>query len=152
MSLVVGDRERAQDVAQEALLRACVHWSKVRRADSPTAWLYRVAFNLAKSQFRRRTRGNRALQRVVGEAGRGPADGADATDAVAIRAAVAALPPRQGQALVLRYYADLSVAETARLMSCPEGTVKTLTSRAIDGLRREGLVERTPTTKVTTDD
>lgn len=54
---------------------------------------------------------------------------------VAVREAIAALPRRQRTALVLRYYADLPVAEVADLMGCPENTVKTLTRR---GLQRLG--------------
>jgi RNA polymerase sigma factor (sigma-70 family) len=60
---------------------------------------------------------------------------------VAVRAAVAALPPRQRAAIVLRYFADLSVRVTAAVMGCAEGTVKALTSKAISALRARGLVD-----------
>jgi RNA polymerase sigma factor (sigma-70 family) len=64
----------------------------------------------------------------------------DTASALAVRHAVAQLPVRQRSALVLRYFADLSVAETADAMRCPEGTVKTLTRQAILALRDQGLV------------
>lgn len=63
----------------------------------------------------------------------------DAADVVAIRTAVAALPRRQRTALTLRYFAGLSVTETAADMRCAEGTVKSLCSQAIAGLRLEFL-------------
>ena len=58
-----------------------------------------------------------------------------------MRDAVAALPERQRRALVLRYFSDLPVVEVATMMGCPEGTVKTLTARAIAALRGAGLVD-----------
>jgi RNA polymerase sigma factor (sigma-70 family) len=66
---------------------------------------------------------------------------ADAADAIAVRDALDALPERQRGALVLRYFSDLPVAEVAAIMGCPEGTVKTLTARAIASLRKAGLVD-----------
>ena len=53
-----------------------------------------------------------------------------------IRGAVASLPRRQRTALILRYYVDLSVREVASVMECPEGTVKTLTDKAVESLRQ----------------
>ena len=47
LSLDVGSRELAEDLAQETLVRVCAHWRRVRRADSPSGWAHRVAFNLA---------------------------------------------------------------------------------------------------------
>ena len=54
LSLFVGSRELAEDLAQETLVRVCDHWRTARAADSPTAWAHRVGFNLAKSHGRRR--------------------------------------------------------------------------------------------------
>jgi RNA polymerase sigma factor (sigma-70 family) len=65
----------------------------------------------------------------------------DRAAALAVRDAVAALPEPQRQALILRYFADLSVRETASAMRCPENTVKTHTRRALDALRLSGLVD-----------
>lgn len=56
-------------------------------------------------------------------------------DRLALRDAIASLPHRQKNALILRFYADLSVRETASLMDCPEGTVKTLTRKGLAALR-----------------
>ena len=71
-------------------------------------------------------------------AGGGSAGGHVAA-AVAVRGAVAALPQRQREAVVARYFADLSIAETAKAMRCAPGTVQALTPQAIANLRRAGL-------------
>ena len=117
----------------------CTHWSKVRDADSPSAWAHRVGFNLAKSHHRRGAAWRRLRTRAIPEAGRYESDEATAVG-VAVRAAVAALPEPQRQALVLRYFADLSVHDVAAAMGCPENTVKTHTRRALESLRTRGLL------------
>lgn len=152
LGLVCGDPDRAQDLAQDALVQVCVHWTRVSRADSPTAWLYRVALNMAKSHFRRRGRHDRAMRRLHSEAVTAGAQSVDAADVVAVRDALMLLPRHQREALVLRYYADLPVSEVARLMGCPEGTVKTWTSRAITALRGLDLVDGPPVTEAARDE
>lgn len=124
-------------------MRAIRDWRKVQKMDSPEAWLHRVALNLANSFFRRRAAEARAKERLAAEPQRSmpPASLGD----LAVRQAVAALPRRQKTALMLRYFAGLSVSETAGVLECPEGTVKTLTHKAIATLRGlpqlEGLRE-----------
>lgn len=134
LALYVGDAGLAEELAQEALVRLCQHWPRVRMMERPGGWLTRVALNLARSSWRRRTAERRALARL------GPpveaAVDPDVATTLAVRRAVAALPERQRRALVLRYYARHSVAEVAAEMSCAEGTVKSLTSKAIAALRR----------------
>lgn len=136
--LYTGDREFAMDLAQEALARAYRDWKKVSGLESPVGWLHRVAFNLANSAFRRRLVERRFLARSAGSTQDMHHD-PDAGEAVAVRRAVAKLPRRQKTALVLRYYADMSVAETAKAMDCAEGTVRALTSQALAALRTSGL-------------
>ncbi|HEV2889040.1 MAG TPA: sigma-70 family RNA polymerase sigma factor [Frankiaceae bacterium] len=133
LSLYTGDADLAEELAQEALARACRSWRRVESYDAPGAWVHRVGINLANSHFRRKACERRARERV----GAAPATYTepDAADAVAVRAAVASLPRRQRTALVLRYYADLPVAEVAAQMQCREGTVRALTAQAIAGLR-----------------
>lgn len=112
-------------------MRAWERWPEVVAADSPVAWVHRVAFNLATSRFRRRAVERRAYRRVAGaDATAGP----DLT-AVVVRAAVTQLPERQRAALVLRYFADLSIDDSATAMDCAPGTVKALTNQAIASLR-----------------
>jgi RNA polymerase sigma-70 factor (sigma-E family) len=137
LALHCGDRDVAAELAQETLARVWERWSTVERMDSPEAWAFRVGFNLAASRFRRGAAERRARARL------GPADdhAPDAADALAVRAAVASLPPRQRSALVLRYFADLSVERTAEVLGCAPGTVKSLTSQAIASLRDRFDVE-----------
>jgi RNA polymerase sigma factor (sigma-70 family) len=143
VALYCGDVAVAEEIAQEALARACRYWPRVSQYDAPGAWARRVALNLASSHLRRRALERRARARL---AARTPDayEGSDVADAVTVRRAVSSLPPRQRLALVLRYYADLSVADTAAQMRCAEGTVKALTAQGIAALRatlNDSLIE-----------
>ena len=137
LGFYVGSRDVAEDLAQETLLRACLEWETVRYHPSPHGWVMRVGFNLARSRFRRLGAARRATVRL--EAAQDSVHEPEAADVLSVRRAVLALPERQRRALVLRFYAGLSVRETAEHLGCPEGTVKTLTYRAIGALRRVGL-------------
>jgi RNA polymerase sigma-70 factor, ECF subfamily len=136
LTVYCGDVDLAGELAQEALARLCLSWTRVRRMANPQAWVTRVALNLANSHFRRKKAERRATERSAQATDLVHVD-PDGADAVAIRTAVARLPHRPRCALVLRYYAGFSVAEVADLMGCPEGTVKTLTRKAIASLREE---------------
>ena len=140
LSLDVGSRELAEDLAQETLARVCTHWRRVRRADSPSAWAHRVAFNLAKSHGRRQATWARVQPSWPRDRPLGAVD-PDRASVLAVRDALATLPTPQRQALILRYFADLSVRDTAAAMRCPENTVKTHTRRALDALRSSGLLD-----------
>jgi RNA polymerase sigma factor (sigma-70 family) len=139
LSLDVGSRELAEDLAQETLARVCTHWRRVRRADSPSAWAHRVAFNRAKSHGRRPATWARVQPRAV-DRPIGAVD-PDRATVLAVHDALATLSDAQRQALILRYFADLSVRDTAAAMRCPENTVKTHTRRALDALRASGLLD-----------
>ena len=134
LALYTGDRYLAEDLAQETLIRLHQNWPTVCTHPSPEAWASRVALNLAGSWWRRRGAERRANQKVERRPAASPIDPADV---VAVRSAVASLARRQRAVIVLRYYQGLSVRETAEVLACPEGTVKSLTSSAIAGLRRE---------------
>lgn len=138
LSLYCADTGVAEELTQETLARVWVNWDKVRVMSAPSGWTYRVAMNLANSAFRRRSAERRAQQRLLDRGGVPnllPHVDPDTPDTLAVRAAVAALPPRQRAVVVLRYYSDLPVEEVARLMSCAEGTVKSLTHRAMQTMR-----------------
>lgn len=116
-----GDRGHAEDLAQEALLRAYRRWEVVGRYEKPGAWTRRVALNLATSAHRRRRSERRAVERLaarphpVADAGPGRTE---------FWAMVRTLPRRQAAAVALYYLADESVAEVAHDMGCAEGTAK----------------------------
>jgi RNA polymerase sigma factor (sigma-70 family) len=140
LSLYCRDQHLAEELAQDVLLRVIDRWSRVRRLDCPSAWAHRVAINLANSHLRRRLAERRALRRL---SGRSPAtqQDADTPTALAVRAAVSGLPRRERAVVVLRFFADFPVRDVAELLAMPEGTVKTLTARALAALRATGLAE-----------
>lgn len=120
-----GDIAEAQDVVQEAFSRALPRWPTLREYDDPVAWVRKVAWNLATSRWRRVRRlvalGHPDSDRPVPE---------PTPDRVALRAALAELPERHRQAIVLHYLADLSVSEIAVMTGAAEGTVKSWLHRA----------------------
>lgn len=142
LTLVLGSRAIAEEIAQDALAKALVHWQRIGTYDRPEAWVYKVALNLARSWFRRLAAERRAYRRagpLLDPAEPGPEE--QVTTAMVVRTAVAGLPDRQREVLACRFYADLSVGETAAAMGCAEGTVKALTNRAVTTLRRSGLAQ-----------
>lgn len=138
LSLYCADPGVAEELTQETLARVWVNWNKVREMSAPGGWTYRVAINLANSRFRRKGAERRARDRYTargGVAGLEPHHDPDIADTMAVRQAVADLPSRQRTVVVLRFYSDLPVEEVARLMGCAEGTVKSLTHRALQTMR-----------------
>ena len=132
--LLCGDRGHAEDLVQTALLRTARRWRTARR--QPEAYARRVVVNLTKDRWR-------DLARRPAEA---PIDGAEervgsvkAFDGLLDRdellRAARQLPPGQRAVLVLRFFDDLSVEETAATLGCSTGTVKSQTSRALAALR-----------------
>lgn len=128
-----GDRWLAEDLAQEALVRACDRWSKVRRLDSPVGWTFRVGVNLGRSRFRRRSAERRANAR------RGPEPSvhhdADTADRIAVNEALCELTDRQREAVVLRYFLGMTAGQAAATVGSTEGAVRVQTHRAIGRLR-----------------
>src|SRR5437879_4345838 len=137
MVLFCEDRMLAEEITQEALARALERWRYVGVMASPEAWTYRVAFNLGRSWFRRLTFERRANERIM--RGELVIPLPDAASAVAVREAVVALPDRQRAVIVARYFAGLSIEETAGALHCARGTVKSLAHKALQNLRRAGL-------------
>jgi RNA polymerase sigma-70 factor, ECF subfamily len=130
---LTGDRHRAEDLAQEALLRAQRDWRRIAAYDRPGAWVRRVALNAASNAGRRRGRERRALARI-GTADEYAAE-VPAGDEELWRA-VRELPEHQRWAVVLHYVEDRPVAEVAFVLECSEGAVKTHLSRARATLAR----------------
>jgi DNA-directed RNA polymerase specialized sigma24 family protein len=121
--LTAGDTHLAEDLVQTALARLYVAWPKVRRAGTESAYVWRIIVNVHIDEVRRPCLGGSE-----------------------VRAALGALPPGMRAAVVLRHWLDLSVGETAELMNCSEGTVKSQTAKAAARLRdllSPAAVERT---------
>lgn len=137
LSLYCGDGLLAEELAQEALIRLCRDWHKVKRMENPRAWLQRVAINQANSYFRRKAAERRARGRLEGYA-RDLAVDSDTAAAMVVRQAVSSLPRRQKTVLVLHYFGDLSMGQVAGLMGCSENTAKSLARRGVAALRATG--------------
>lgn len=124
---VCGDLAEAEDVVQEAFARA-VGRAGFERLDNPEAWLRTVAVNVARTRHRRRRLG--ALLTARSAAGDdAPLGAGDTDDRLTLMAALARLPRPQREAIALHHLADLSVAEVARTLGVPDGTVKARLSR-----------------------
>ena len=130
--LQYGSQALAEDIAQEAMVRAWERWSDVSAVGDRERWTFRVAFTIANSGLRRRAAERRALSRSHRSE---VTDDHDRGDAIAVRHALLALPQRQRQAIVLRYYAQLSAIEAGDVMGCAAGTVRALTSQGLATLR-----------------
>ena len=132
LGVALGDADRAEELAQEAFTRAYARWRSVSQMDRPVAWVYVVAMNKARRDFRR----DEAPQEMVeGQAQEDPA-GRVATS-VTLKAALAELSPRQRAVVVLRCLADLSTAEVADALRCAPGTVKATLHVGLKRLRIE---------------
>jgi RNA polymerase sigma-70 factor (sigma-E family) len=129
--LLTGDHGHAEDLLQTALLRTARRWRQAKVAPLPYA--RRVLANLAKDRWR--NRGRRAVEH--GSAPELVHDGSTAQLLLrhALVQAVLALPVRQRAVLVLRFFEDLSVDETAAVLGCSAGTVKSQTHRALATMR-----------------
>lgn len=132
-----GDPRLAEEFAQDALIRAGDRWKRVGQMASPAGWTFRVGANLAKSHFRRKSAERRAYARY----GAPPDVAADTADALAVRESLQELPDRQRQAIVLRYYLDLSPDEAGDVMGISGQAVRNLVHRAVSSLRDEFLTE-----------
>lgn len=136
LDLYCGSRHVAEELAQEALLRACRRWRHVSELQSPVGWCYRVGVNLARSQFRRRRVEARAHQHLRSrESGVVEAPTAGVDTALQVRAALDELTDRQREAVVLRYFLDLDMYETAELLGTTPGAVRATCHRALASLR-----------------
>jgi RNA polymerase sigma-70 factor (sigma-E family) len=128
------DWHRADDLVQTALTRTYVHWRQVRAADNQDGYVRTI---LVREFVRER--GSFWARRVVltseppDSTGRAPRSGG--TD-LFLAEALALLPPRRRAALVLRFYCDLSVDQTADVLGCSPGTVKSQTAKGLASLRQ----------------
>ncbi|MFC5381116.1 SigE family RNA polymerase sigma factor [Aquipuribacter nitratireducens] len=137
--LLTGDWGRAEDLVQVALERLWPRWERVTRRGSPDAYVRRVMVNAAVDWRRRRWTGE-VPHDVLPEPAAAVAVDHDLAHVVV--AAVRALPPRQRATVVLRWFDDLSEADTAAALGCSVGTVKSQSAKAAAALRRHpGLAD-----------
>jgi RNA polymerase sigma-70 factor (sigma-E family) len=132
--LLCGDWERASDHAQEGLIRVYVAWPRLIRRGGEFAYARRAVVSAFLDASRKRS----STEQPTAESAERPSgeDVATAvTDRAALMSALARLPKRQRACVVLRYFEELDVRETAAALRCSEGTVKSQTSRALASLR-----------------
>lgn len=138
--LLCGDWHLAEDMMQNALVRMYRSWSRID-SDVPLGnyarkVLLRVWLDERRKPWRRRERGSDTVPDIA-DVAPGPAEHAQRDWARAVvQRGLRELPPRQRATLVLRYFDELSVSETAEILGCSEGTVKSQTARGLDALGR----------------
>lgn len=129
--LLTRDHGHAEDLLQTALTKSWFQWSRI--AGDPEPYVRKVLVNTYASWWRRKWHGEQPTGELPD---RGGPDGHDATSAGQdLWSAMERLPRRQRAVVVLRYFEDLTEAETARVLECSVGTVKSQTSKALAKLR-----------------
>jgi RNA polymerase sigma-70 factor (sigma-E family) len=132
--LLTHDWHGADELVQATITRLYVHWRRVRSAGDVDAYVRRMLINGFLEE--RRSRWGIRLQRWP-QTPETPVDGPDVETRMTVRAALAEVPPRQRAVLVMRYYCDLSVDDTAAALNCSPGTVKSLTWHGLGALRKK---------------
>jgi RNA polymerase sigma-70 factor (ECF subfamily) len=114
-----GDRELAADATQEAFVRAYGRWNRIGKEPWAGGWTTTTALNLCKRMGRKASR-----RRAIESAGGGQNVGSGNEDWYSVHEALARLPHRQRQVIVLHYFCDCPISEVAQLIHTSEGTVK----------------------------
>jgi RNA polymerase sigma-70 factor (sigma-E family) len=130
--LLCQDRHRADDLVQQAIIKVYVHWPKASGADNTDAYVNAI---LVREFLHERRSGWTRRVRVTDQLPDAPILATDPDGLMDLQAAVAALPPGQRAVLVLRYYCDLNIYQTADALGCTTGTVKSQTAKALAALR-----------------
>jgi RNA polymerase sigma-70 factor (sigma-E family) len=140
--LVCGHRQTAEDVVQTALVKTYLVWGRLRDRGALDGYVRRAIVNehisLLRRPWKRRERASEGLSTPVPENGAETAaveDRLDHETRTVLFDLVRELPPRQRAAVVLRYYEGFTEPETAAVLGCSVGTVKSQTSRALQTLR-----------------
>ena len=128
--LLTGDHGHAEDLVQTALLKTYRHWARVTAKGDPTAYVRRVLVTTHTSWRRRLSSTEQVIETLPDQAAAAVPD----RDEERVRA-LRELPPRMRAVVVLRFFEDRSEAQTAELLGCSVGTVKTQSSRAMARLR-----------------
>ncbi|MFD4412880.1 SigE family RNA polymerase sigma factor [Streptomyces sp. NPDC058475] len=143
--LLTGEQHAAEDLVQSTLEQVYVAWRRVGAADDPEAYVRRVMINAHARKHRRKLKEFLAPKDDSGLTHELPDSGdriAQADDRSALLKALSELPARQREAVVLRYWEDLSESQTAEAMGCSVGAVKSNAAKGIAKLRAiPGLAE-----------
>ena len=132
---LTGDWSLAEELAQDAFVRVWRSWTNLRQQESAPAYLRTTVLNLARTSMRRRLREFRGVQEAGAAREQQRGEPAVPGARVDVLRALAHLPQRKRECVVLRYYLDLSEAQTAHALGISVGTVKSQTARALQQLR-----------------
>ena len=147
--MLSGNRADAEDLLQTALAKTYLAWDRIREREAVDGYVRRVMVNTQTSWWRRRKVDEYPTEQLPERpTGRDRTDDLDLHDA--LWTALSGLPKRQRAMVVLRYYEDLSEAETAQVMGVSVGTVKSTTSRALAKLRDTSGLRDDPRTALPT--
>jgi RNA polymerase sigma-70 factor (sigma-E family) len=135
--LLTGDWGLAEDLAQTALARTWLRWERIVRRDDPEIYVRRVMVSTWVNWSRRKWRGERPGKELPDRPAPGDLE-SEAVVRVAVRGALGSLTDRQRAVLVLRVFDDLTEAQTAQVLGCAVGTVKSTMSQALARLRADG--------------
>ncbi|MEU4191491.1 SigE family RNA polymerase sigma factor [Kribbella sp. NPDC026611] len=132
--LMCGDWHRAEDAAQDALLRIYRRWTKLNRTAGLTTYAHRAVVSAVLDQAKRPWRREQSTA-AMADPGTAGEPGRTVDNRLLVIQALAAVPPGQRACVVLRHYADLSIADTAEILGISPGAVKSQTSSGLDRLR-----------------
>jgi RNA polymerase sigma-70 factor (sigma-E family) len=130
--LLCGDWPRAEDLAQNAFTKLYIAWPRVERRESLDGYLRRI---IVRGYLDQRRRGWWRREQSAAEVPEYPLPALDPEDRLVLLQALNQLPARQRAVVVLRYWADLSIEDTAETLGCAEGTVKSQAARGLQTLR-----------------
>ena len=146
--LLTGDWYAADDLVQNALMNCYPKWRRISAGDAD-AYVRRAIFNSHASWWRRRWRGERSTAEPPETSLGDPY--ADSDQRSFVLNALAGLPARQRAVIVLRFYEDLTEAQTAEVLGCAVGTIKSQTAKALATLRTSGALLATEQPEVSHD-
>ena len=130
--VLTGDQHAAEDLLQNALVKAAAHWGRIHTA--PEAYVRRIMYREQINWLRLRARRRETAMAQVPEPPAGD-EAAGVTARLALQDALLALPPRRRAVLVLRYLEDLPETQVAEILGCSVGTVRSQSHRAVAQLR-----------------
>jgi RNA polymerase sigma-70 factor (sigma-E family) len=134
-AFLTSDRDNAEEIVQDAYVKVHGSWRGVRELDKAEAYLRTAVVNLSRSRLRRRQVAAKHRPEPLPDMASAESSALEIVQREVVLSALQALPRRQREAVVLRYYGDLTEAQTAAAMGCSVGSVKSHTSRAMAALR-----------------
>lgn len=130
LAVILEDPLLGEEATQEAFFRAYKRWSRVEQMERPEGWVLVVGMNHGRDLLRNQ---GRAFPTKGG--GHSTSQEADSAASISLVAAIAGLPPRQQQAIALRYLLDMTIEEAAKAMGCAIGTAKSTVHAALKSLK-----------------